>query len=185
MTSPIRSTGLLLAAALSSLVTGCGDGTQQLPPITHSPRADVYAKCFPSASDCTTYRPSLIELVVRPEWYDGVRVSVEGILGLGDGESALYRSVEDYEVQNAANALWVPISGAQCRGSCAPFGGRWVAVTGRYRASQRGPSGAYGGGVVEVEGVYHFESLRGGLPPPMPPPSSPRGRAGSRQRSIQ
>jgi hypothetical protein len=147
------------------LMSGCADEAQpQRTTATHD-----YRKCLTRNAKLECH-PSLTELVVRPEWYDGESVYTTGVLGYEFEESALYSSREDYDRMNTMGAVWLRYS-AQC-GQCPSLVGKWVSASGTFRASERGHMGMFGGAIVDVRNVSELSDYRH-IPAPAPPPRPP------------
>ena len=59
------------------------------------------------SSTCILWGPSLIELIARPEVYDGKRVRVIGFVNLEFEGNGLYVSREDWEQSIYRNGVWI------------------------------------------------------------------------------
>jgi hypothetical protein len=149
------------------LMSGCAGEVQ--PRKTTADRD--YRKCFGKDANgrCKVYTPSLTQLVVRPEWYDGEPISTNGVLGHDFEEHALYSSREDYDRLNASGAVWLSYS-VPCD-QCPALVGKWVSVRGTFRASGSGHMGLFGGEIVDAK-VGELPDFRH-RPAPTPPPRPP------------
>ncbi len=136
-----------------------------------------YAKCATGSSGdrrrlCA---PSLTELIVRRDWYDGARVSVTGILSMGYEDSSLFPSSESHYQRLSESAVWLDIRRGVCQ-DCPSWGGRWVSVTGTYRAKEGGHMGIYNGALVDIENVSLHLFNRDFRPPLQPVPVDPSAK---------
>jgi hypothetical protein len=149
------------------LMSGCAGEVQ--PPRTAADRD--YRKCFGKDANgkCKSYSPSVTQLVVRPEWYDGESVLTKGVLGHDIEEHALYSSREDYDRMNTSGAVWLSYP-TQCD-QCPSLVGKWVSVRGTFRALGSGHMGLFGGEIVDVK-VRELPDYRH-IPVPGPPPHRP------------
>lgn len=164
MTNSTTASSRLGGLIFASMFIACAGGANHAPPAPPVPDPGIYAKCVSDAErpHCTGYRPSLLELVIRPEWYDGGQVEVAGVLAQGLEESALYASTEDYTQMHGSSAVWLRI--AKCPAGCQPLVGEWVTVTGRFRPTERGHMGMFAGTIDEAVVVKRAVARR--LPPP-------------------
>ena len=151
---------LVLAGGCRRSDTGQGTDvspTHQVSQASHATRDSDFAKCATQGQDgpCTDYNPSLMELVSRPEWYDGHRVLIIGVLRYGFESAGLHASSEAYQQRLTRSA--VSLAGTKSCPDCPKWQGRWVTVVGTYRASDRGHMGLFGGTIDEVTAVRLYD----------------------------
>jgi hypothetical protein len=151
----------ITASAL--LLQSCGGGEEAMlkEPVS------AHAKCLVRNNDgsCATYRPSLVELIVRPEWYDGRKVSVMGVLSFRTEDQALYVSTEDLQHMNTGASVWVDVENP-CS-DCRDLDGRWVVVVGVFRADVDASDTR--GGVLRGS-IGRHDITHEGPPRPVQPP---------------
>lgn len=105
---------------------------------------------------------SMVQLIARPEEFDGRRVRLIAWLSLGFEESVVYLHREDFDVANSSNALWLELDG-QPEGATRtiPSGRRgWVVVEGVFERSLRGHLGASRGGIRDVTTLVPWKPKR-------------------------
>ena len=131
--------GFLVAISLTRPASSQGkpDG----PPLSCSRFVD-------SAGHCLTYEPSIIQLIARPELYDGKPVRVMGYVHLEFEGNGIYVHKEDRDHLLFHNGLWVEFKigfmpSAQCQD-------RYVVLEGVFRASDRGHMGMWSGAIVDI-----------------------------------
>jgi hypothetical protein len=113
------------------------------------------ARCEMVARDngpCILWEPSLIELIARPELYDGRRVRVIGFVNFEFEGNGLYLSREDWRQSIARNGLWINAledfegdSGALPRPNQ-----RYVIVEATFRGGPGGHFGMWSGSLDSV-----------------------------------
>jgi len=111
------------------------------------------AEVFDPARRCVLWGPSLVELITRPEIYDGRRVRVVGWLNFEIEDSALYLSQTDSENGLTRSAVWIdpPPNFASARGPTGPQPNRrYVIVEGTFNARRRGHMDRYSGALEAV-----------------------------------
>jgi len=87
------------------------------------------------AGRCDVYFLSLIELIARPERYDGRRVEVQGFANLEFEGNGLYVSRGDWENNVTKNAIWLDEPPSSARGTEKwRWNKRYVVVQGRFNA---------------------------------------------------
>ena len=131
---------------------------------------DPYSKCQVAEEDRVVCSPSLVELVVRPEWYDGKTVAVAGVLQHSTEGVNLFTSEEAYRYRLTASSVELRLSEGACSGAdCGALSGQWVNLRGRYLPPDRGTTVPTAGTIVEVTDII----LR---PPGLPKaiPAEPR-----------
>lgn len=161
--------GLLLIMTAFSL-SSCSSGDNAPLPPPGKAAATGYSKCQAVEPDGDELcDPSVIELIVRPEWYEGREVVVAGVLDTSSESFALFASTEDQEQQLTRKALdLIARQGADLR--TAGLSGRWVWVRGRFLPRQRsGGHASWGGTLVEVTSIWYSG-------PPGPPAPAPLPR---------
>jgi hypothetical protein len=98
---------------LTALLAGCSRQDKRIAPDT---AATSHAGKLPAArcemverenGPCILWGPSLIELIARPELYDGKRVRVIGFVNFEFEGNGLYVSREDWRQAIARNGLWI------------------------------------------------------------------------------
>ena len=121
-----------VALLLVASMPGCRqtEPTERLqaprPPAPHS-------KCQVAEDNRVVCSPSLVELVVRPEWYDGMTVAVAGVLQHGTEGVALFTSEEAYRYRLTASSVSLRLSKGACPSAdCGSLSGQWVNLRGRY-----------------------------------------------------
>jgi hypothetical protein len=107
----------------------------------------VQARCEAIAVEngpCILWGPSLIELIARPELYDGRRVRVIGFVNFEFEGNGLYLSREDWRQSIARNGLWIEPPrgfGSDSAPSHRQPNQRYVIVEATFH---RGPGGHFG-----------------------------------------
>jgi len=102
---------------------------------------------------CVLWGPSLLELITRPEVYDGRRVRVVGFVNFEFEGNALYLSKTDWENGLTRSAVWIaPPPGFESNWGPARVqpNRRYVIVEATFRASRRGHLGLFSGALEEV-----------------------------------
>jgi hypothetical protein len=155
--NPIHASSVLLTCAV---VTCCGqlDSTATT---AAPPKAPIsYAKCEEGGREGTRVcDPSLTELVVRPELYDGAVVVVVGVLDLDRESFALFASKKAYQQFLTREAVRLSLRpGADLR--LQNLRAEWVCVRGKYLAREQSGSVRYGGVITDVTDVSSFGSAR-------------------------
>ena len=109
------------------------------------------------AGECTLWAPSLIELIVRPEDYDGKRVRVIGFANFEFEGNGLYVSEEDWKHRIFRNGVWLdPPPGTVSESAPSPAlpNRRYVIVEGTFSARDKGHMGMWSGA---IEGVIRLD----------------------------
>ncbi len=123
------------------------------PPSTRCAELDVERRC-------TLWFPSIVELIARPDLYDGRRVRVIGFVNFAFEGNALYLSRADWEHGVRRNGLWVdpPARFESDWGpSRAEPNRRYVLIEATFRASSRGHLGLWSGALEQVTRVESWE----------------------------
>jgi hypothetical protein len=108
---------------------------------------------------CVLWGPSLVELIARPELYDGRRVRVIGFINFEFEGDALFLSSEDWKHGVVTNSLWVePPPGFESDSGPArkQHNRRYVIIEGTFNARKRGHLGLGSGA---IEHVTRLDSL--------------------------
>ena len=152
----------VMSAILLVAVSACGahqkpsavpNGGEPLSP-AYSPV--LLASGFPACSepgdreDCERYDASLVQLLSRPELFDGRKVSVKGFTNLEFEANALYLSREMFEAGADRDAVWIDVEGMP-----ADHGIRqdWVSLEGTFHAGPAGHFGMYSGRLGEITSI--------------------------------
>lgn len=148
------TTPLALAVFLSALATA-----------KPSPAAEdiLKAKCesVSSTGECTLYGISLIELIAKPEAYDGKRVRLIGYVRLEFEGNAIYLSKESYEAGISKNALWLdPPKSSPLAKKHTIWGPGYAVVEGRFDAMDHGHMGAFSGAIKDTTRFDPWRSHR-------------------------
>ncbi|HJQ19130.1 MAG TPA: hypothetical protein VJ867_02205 [Gemmatimonadaceae bacterium] len=99
------------------------------------------------------WQPSLIELIARPEPFDGKPVRVIGFVNFEFEGNAIYVSRSDWENHIASNGLWIdPPTGyeSDSASSRKTPNQQYVIVEGTFRGAQRGHMGMWSGAIEKV-----------------------------------
>ena len=102
---------------------------------------------------CILWHPSLIELVARPEAYDGKRVRVIGFVNFEFEGNGLYVSREDWEQSILRNGVWIdppPGFESDSAPSSRQPNQRYVIVEGTFHAGRGGHLGMWSGSLGSV-----------------------------------
>ena len=108
---------------------------------------------------CILWGPSLVELIARPELYDGRRVRVIGFVNFEFEGDAIFLSSEDWKHSVVTNSLWVEAPpGFQSDSGPARKqpNRRYVIIEGTFNARKRGHLGLGSGA---IEHVTRIDSL--------------------------
>ena len=107
----------------------------------------------PSAGAWTNY-VSLVQLLANPKEFDGRRVAVAGYAAVEFENNALYLHKEDRDWFLTKNALWVDYDNDKVderdRKAC---NGKYVVLTGTFRAEDLGHVEGYSGTITRAEPV--------------------------------
>ena len=146
---------LVMSFMLVVSVVGC-----QQPEPPHpvgTPVPSIYAKCKEVGGNrevvCT---PSLEELIVRPEWYDGAAVSVMGFLILGEEFAGLFASEDASRYNITGSVVAIELANNACPGTtpCRAFSGHWVAIRGKFFPRRQGGMVPTSGTITDARILY-------------------------------
>ena len=102
---------------------------------------------------CLVLGPSLLDLIVRPELYDGRTIRTIGFVHFEFEGNHLYVSQADWLHRIAANSVWIdppPGFESDSGASRGRPNDRYVIVEGRFSASHRGHLGMSAGAIEKV-----------------------------------
>jgi hypothetical protein len=142
--------------ALILMLSGCGvaSGDQPVSQTTSdSLLPNVRCEMSAASGGCGIWGPSLVELIARPELYNGKRVRVIGFVNFEFEGNGLYISKEDWQQSIARNGLWIdPPSGfeADSGPSKRQPNQRYVLVEGTFNARHLGHMGMWSGAIEHV-----------------------------------
>jgi len=95
----------------------------------------------------------LVELIARPETYDGKRVRVIGFVNFEFEGNAIYLSADDWKHGVGRNSLWIdPPQGFESDSgpTARQPNRRYVIVEGTFNAKNRGHMGMHSGAIENV-----------------------------------
>jgi hypothetical protein len=123
-----------LVMSLMLVVSAVGCQQPEPPPPVGTLVPSVYAKCKEvGANREVVCAPSLEELIIRPEWYDGATVAVMGFLVLGEEFAGLFASEDAHRYDITSSAVALELAPNACGTTpCRAFGGHWVAIRGKF-----------------------------------------------------
>ena len=123
---------LVMSFILVVPVVGCQQ--PEPPPPVGTPIPSINAKCKEVGGNGEVVcAPSLEELIVRPEWYDGAAVSAMGFLVLGEEFAGLFASEDAHRYDITSSAVALELAPNACGTTpCSALSGHWVAIGGRY-----------------------------------------------------
>jgi len=109
--------------------------------VLHCEQVDVRGSCL-------LYSASIIQLLARPEIFDGKRVRVIGFIHFEFEGNGFYLNKDDYDHALYSNGLWVEIkAGANTSAKCQDS---YVLVEGVFQAAHHGHMGLWGGAIVDI-----------------------------------
>lgn len=117
---------------------------------------------------CILWGPSLIELIARPEVYDGRRVRVIGFVNFEFEGNGLYVSREDWRQSIYGNGLWIdPPAGFESDSapSARRPNQRYVLVEATFRAGRGGHFGMWSGTLEKVTRLQAWGVVSDDEPP--------------------
>jgi len=138
---------------LLSVVSACvfSDAVSQRQPESAILRClpiDDQGKKVGDDEPCPRYETTIIQLLARPEIFDGKRVIVRGYVHREFESSGIYISQEDYRDRLYHNALWVGAFKKTPRvGKCQD---QYVTLEGIFRAREYGHMGMWSGMITEI-----------------------------------
>lgn len=154
------ATRALAVALLPLLLTGgCRRPESPVAVSTSQTAPNRYANCQ-KIDGTVVCDPSLHELTIRPELYDGETVVVGGVLDPQREGFALFASEDAYRRYVARSAVLLELAPEIARKDYEPFDGEWVIVRGKYLARGRGSEGKFGGVIANVESVFPIRYSR-------------------------
>jgi hypothetical protein len=110
-------------------------------------------------SVCALWGPSIIELIARPELYDGKRVRVFGFVTAELFGHGLFMSKGDAIEGLAQNGVWIEPDTLQTDGGVQP-NQRYVMIEGTFDAANNGHSAMWSGAIDHVTRVVLWEKPR-------------------------
>ena len=139
------------------LLASCGQASVDQP-AAHATQPDtllLITRCetINQSQQCTLWGPSLVELIARPELYDGRPVRIVGFVNFEFEGNGIYLSSEDWERGSVRNGLWInPPPGFEADSGPAPKqpNRRYVIVEGTFNAHNRGHMGQWSGAIEKV-----------------------------------
>jgi hypothetical protein len=166
----MRAIRVLCFITTSVCLSSCSSGDNAALPQPPKAAPPGYSKCQSVEPDGDRLcDPSVIELIVRPEWYDGAEVVVAGVLHASSESFALFASTEDHQQYLTRKGL------ALIRRQGADFkteglNGRWVWARGKFLPRQRSGNGlGWGGTLADVRSIWYAGTP--GAPSASPRPS--------------
>ena len=109
---------------------------------------------------CEIYSLSLVELIARPEIYDGHRVLVRGFVTLEHEDNGLYLSSEDAAIPIRKNGLWLDLPSRAAEGSqLFLWNRRYVLVEGTFSALNSGHMDLWSGAILDIS---RYRAISGG-----------------------
>ena len=159
MNSAIIRPGLQVARLLALAVVLAASGTvvaEDSPAKTDPSALLLKTRCdlFDQArQECLLWGPSLLELITRPEIYDGRRVRVIGFVNFEFEGNALYLSRTDWENGLTRSAVWIdppPGFKSDWGPARAQPNRRYVIVEATFKAGRRGHVNLFSGALEEV-----------------------------------
>jgi hypothetical protein len=131
------------------LIASCATRQRSEPSLaSHLCRADV--------TDGWPLTVSMIELIARPDEFDGKRVQLIGYVHLEFESQAIYLHEEDYRRSITHNGLWLDFTGPSAEQLCPTTGAqdRYMIVEGVFR---KGPAGHFGMWPGMLTDISRFE----------------------------
>lgn len=105
---------------------------------------------------------SLVQLIARPEEYNGARVRILAYMSIGFEECAVYLHKEDSDVGNTSNGLWLDLhsrpEAEQVELARKRVG--WVIIEGTFDRTLKGHLGAFPSGIRDVTRVLPWKFRR-------------------------
>lgn len=148
-----------IATGFALMVAACG--VEKTPPAVPREgtgnavimRASRCAMIQGEKGPCILWGPALVELVTRPEEFDGKRVRVIGFVNFEFEGNGLYFSREDWRQGIATNSVWIEPPAGFDSDSGPPMrqpNRRYVIVEGTFRASLGGHFGMWSATLEKV-----------------------------------
>jgi hypothetical protein len=164
----MKAIHVLTIVMVSAFLSAC-DGSDKPPMPTPAKVSPTdYSKCRTiEPGERKICDPSVLELITRPEWYEGASVVVAGVLGADHESFALFASPEDDQLFLTRKALaLIPRQGMQLQYE--GLNRRWVWVHGRFLPRQQEGPLRWGGTIADVTEITYLGSPRDPQPPPRP-----------------
>ena len=150
--------------SIAVLLAGCGAaGSEQRAAQALRDTLLLQLRCEEGGPRCTLWGPSLLELIARPELYDGKRVRVIGFVNFEFEVNGLYISKEDWQRSISRNGLWIdpPERFETDSGpSRVQPNQRYVLVEGTFNARNPGHLGMWSGAIERVTRLDPWGELR-------------------------
>lgn len=155
---------LLAGCFFTLLFGGCSRGSNQegasagaTATSVAQPQASKYNhRCVGESlvNPCELYNVSLVELIARPEMYDGKRVMVRGFVSSHPEASAIYISRDDAEYGNFKNGVWLdPSPDFLQEGVMCQWNDSYALVTGSFSAEEGGHMGQWSGAISKISRI--------------------------------
>ncbi len=139
-----RSGGSVRSLLIVTLLAAAGS----IPTRAQTPTDSLVLRCAALDADgrCSLYDSSVIQLIARPDLFDGKRVRVIGYIHLEFEGNGIYVRREDLVRRIHGNGLWVAFSDAPPDG-CQD---RYVVIQGIFRARHHGHMGLWSGAITDI-----------------------------------
>lgn len=125
---------------------------------------DIRCAVTSSTNGCDLYEVSLVELIARPERFEGKRIRALGFVSLGFEDSGLYLSRADWENGVRKNGLWIDEPPPSAEGAKTwLWNKRYVLVEGTFTSADTGHFGMWSGRIMNVQ---RYSPWRGEDPRP-------------------
>ncbi len=145
--------GVLLVVLATPLRVARGQQTSGDAPPSDTLLLSIRCQGVDGNERCNLWGPSLVELIARPELYDGRRIRVIGFINLEFESNHLYLSREDWEHGLFVNGVLVrPPPGLDSDSGPARKrpNRQYVIVEGTFNAHMRGHLGVGSGGIDQI-----------------------------------
>src|SRR6266550_8819901 len=139
------------------------EGTPPTPSASDSLLLAIRCEARDGSRRCILWGPSLLELIARPELYDGRRVRIIGFINFELEGNAIFLSSEDWKHAVLRNGLWVdPPAAFKSDSGPTPKqpNRRYVIIEGTFNARNTGHMGLFSGA---IERVTRLDSLPAAL----------------------
>ena len=142
-TSRLCAALLLVCASSASLARADADTT-----LLRCIPFDDQGRKIAADAECPSYKASIIQLLARPEIFDGKRVQVIGFVHLEFEGRGVYIRKQDYQDGLHHNGLWVGSLREAARvHDCQD---NYVIIEGRFDARSHGHMGLWGGSLDDI-----------------------------------
>ena len=125
---------------------GTGQITPEYAPMDLAPGTPPCLESEPNGR-CTLFEASFIQLIARPDLFDGRRVHVRGFANLQFEANALYLSQEMFTHGSSRDAIWLDVEGM---GVTPPFRRGYADVEGTFESTFRGHFGMFSGSIRNI-----------------------------------